>query len=57
MMTLNLSVAPGNDEEAALALAAFATMIQSLGLKGFSVTLSVNTYGEEDEEKPEADQT
>lgn len=55
MMIVNMSVTPADDEEAVLVLAAFSTMLQSMALKGISISVSVNTYGEDEENvEPEA---
>jgi hypothetical protein len=53
MMTVNLSVLPADEEESVMVLNMASTLLQSLALKGISVSVSVNTYGEDEEEHKE----
>lgn len=56
MMNINLSVLPTDDDEAALALSAVTTLMQSLAFKGVGVSVSINTYNDSVEEEPEETQ-
>jgi hypothetical protein len=51
MIIVNLNVNPGTDEEAVTALTELEQVTKSLGLKGISVSLSINSYAEEKDEE------
>lgn len=53
MITINMSVLPTTDEETSDALDILVLVTKSLVVKGISVSLSINTYGEDEEEHKE----
>lgn len=57
IQTLTLSVLPTSDKETADALGMLTLVVQSLAAKGIDVSLSVNTYGEDDEPEPDDEVT
>lgn len=53
IQAITLSIQPASDKETADALSMVTLVVQSLAAKGIDVSLSVNTYGEDDESAPE----